>query len=79
MIKSKYEMNQKQEIYLNGPEGNAFWLLSYAKNTNKELQRHEVQTIEEGEQILKDMQSSDYENLITIFDEKYGSFYQLYR
>ena len=63
------------EIDLTGPEGNAFVLLGYAKRFAKQLGMNGV----EAEALINDMTSGDYENLLDIFDEKFGSFVTLYR
>jgi uncharacterized protein YbaP (TraB family) len=59
-------------IDLTGPQGNAFYLLGTANNLAKQLGLN-------GKEIMEDMKSSDYENLITIFDKHFGDFVTLYR
>ena len=63
------------EIDLTGPEGNAFVLLGYAKRYAKQLGMNGV----EAEEIVHEMQSSDYENLINVFDREFGDYVTLYR
>lgn len=63
---------RKQQIDLNSPEGNAFFLLGTASKLAKQLGLDE-------EAILKDMQSSDYEHLIQVFDKHFGDFIDLAR
>ena len=63
------------EIDLTGPEGNAFVLLGYAKRYAKQLGMNGV----EAEEIIHKMQSSDYENLINVFDKYFGDYVTLYR
>jgi hypothetical protein len=60
-------------IDLTGPQGNAFFLLGYAKKLAKQLDFEDV------EGLLDDMQSSDYEHLIQVFDEHFGDFVILER
>jgi hypothetical protein len=60
------------EIDLTGPQGNAFFLLGTAKTLAKQLGL-------DGNQITKEMMSGDYENLLQVFDENFGSFVTLYR
>ena len=69
MIKNKSDI-KKQEIDLSGPEGNSFVLLSYAKSFSKQLGLN-------FEEIAKEMKSSNYENLITVFDKYFGEFVDL--
>ena len=63
------------EIDLTGPDGNAFVLLGYAKRYAKQLGMNGV----EAEEIIHKMQSSDYENLINVFDKYFGDYVTLYR
>ena len=63
------------EIDLTGPEGNAFVLLGYAKRYAKQLGMNGV----EAEEIIHKMQSSDYENLINVFDKYFGDYVILER
>jgi len=64
--------NKKQVIDLTGPDGNAFVLLGTAKKFAKEL------NLNSGE-VLEEMMSGDYENLITVFDSYFGDFVDLER
>ena len=72
MIRDK---QQPKEIVidLTGPQGNAFFLLGYAKKLAKQLYFEDV------DGLLDDMQSSDYEHLIQVFDEHFGDFVILER
>tara|TARA_R110002012_G_scaffold314715_1_gene527693 strand:+ start:377 stop:592 length:216 start_codon:yes stop_codon:yes gene_type:complete len=71
MIREKQP--QKEIIIdLTGPDGNAFALMGYARRFAKQLGLDE-------KKILKEMQSSDYENLLEVFDENFGSFVILER
>ena len=60
------------EIDLTGPDGNAFVLLGKAKNLAKQLEL-------DGDDIIKDMTSGDYEHLLDVFDSHFGNFVTLYR
>lgn len=71
-IKSKSEMPSEITIDLTGPDGNAFALMGYAKNFSKQLDI-------DSTPIIKDMMSGDYENLLEIFEDNFGSFVTLYR
>jgi hypothetical protein len=60
------------EIDLTGPQGNAFYLLGTAKKLANQLGL-------DSKQILSQMQSGDYENLLQVFDNNFGSFVTLYK
>ena len=60
------------EIDLTGPQGNAFYLLGTAKNLASQLGL-------DGNQIMEEMKSGDYENLLQVFDKNFGSIVTLYR
>jgi hypothetical protein len=72
MIRDK---KQQSEIVidLTGPQGNAFFLLGYARKLAKQLDFEDV------DGLIDDMQSSDYEHLIQVFDEHFGDFVILER
>ena len=72
MIREKEERGGKVVIDLTGPEGNAFVLLGYAASYCKKLGWA-------AEPILEEMKSSDYENLIQVFDRHFGDFIILER
>ena len=72
MIKSKPKSNGKIEIDLTGPQGNAYYILGVAKNLCRQV----------GipfKPLMDEMTSGDYENLIKVFDDKFGSFVTMYR
>jgi hypothetical protein len=75
MIKDIEEKDGRVELDLTGPDGNAFALLGYAKNFAKQLEYPKEKT----NKLLEEMTSGDYENLVAIFDEHFGSFVTLYR
>ena len=71
MIRKK---QPKKEIIidLTGPDGNAFALMGYTKRFAKQLGL-------DSEEIISNMTSGDYENLLQVFDENFGSFVILER
>ena len=71
-IKSKSEMPSEITIDLTGPDGNAFALMGYAKKFARQLGV-------DSEEIISNMMSGDYENLLEVFEENFGSFVTLYR
>jgi len=71
MIKKK-QNNGKIEIDLTGPQGNAFYILGVAQNLCKQVGI-------DSKPILDDMRSGDYENLIKVFDDNFGSVVTMYR
>ena len=68
MIRSK-QPQREIVIDLTGPQGNAFYLLGFAKNFCKQLDMTKKNT----QAILDEMTSGDYENLIQVFDREFGS------
>lgn len=64
--------NRGIEIDLTGPNGNAFYLLGLAKDLAKQLEL-------KPEKILEEMKSSNYENLVIVFDKYFGDYVTLYR
>jgi len=59
-------------IDLTGPQGNAFYLLGTANNLAKQLGVS-------GKEIMEEMKSGDYENLVNTFDKYFGSIVTMYR
>ena len=59
-------------IDLTGPDGNAFALMGYAKRFAKQLGL-------DSSEIINEMTSGDYEHLLEVFDENFGSFVILER
>jgi hypothetical protein len=68
----KKKIGRRVIIDLTGPEGNAFSLLAYANRYARALNLDE-------EMITKEMQSSDYENLVMTFDKYFGEYVTLER
>jgi len=71
MILKKKETNGI-EIDLTGPQGNAYFLLGTATSLAKQLGLN-------GKEIVEEMKSSDYENLLQVFDTNFGNIVTLYR
>jgi hypothetical protein len=63
---------KKLEIDLTGPDGNAFVLLSIAKNLAKQLGL-------DGEMITKEMMLGDYEDLLQTMEDYFGEVIIMYR
>jgi hypothetical protein len=73
MIKAAGERRQQRmEIDLTGPDGNAFALLGLARRLAK-------QTGRDPQPILNKMKSGNYANLVRALDEEFGEFLVLYR
>jgi hypothetical protein len=70
MIRKK--RNNKPVIDLTGPEGNAYCLMGYANRYAKELGLNK-------NEIITEMNSGDYENLIQVFDKYFGDYVILER
>ena len=60
------------EIDLTGPQGNAFFLLGTATRLARQLDLNEYE-------VLNEMKSGDYENLLEVFDGYFGDIVTLYR
>lgn len=74
MIKNKIH-GIKPVIDLDGPQGNAFFLLGQAQAFANQLKWSK----EKLEKVMTEMKSSDYENLIKVFDENFGDYVDLER
>jgi hypothetical protein len=71
-IKKKKERFEKRVIDLNGPQGNAFFLLGMAEKWGLQMGL-------DTDEIKEEMTSGDYENLIQVFDSYFGSICDLER
>jgi hypothetical protein len=60
-------------IDISGPDGNAFALLGYAKRFGKQLSF----SSEKVNQIIENMTSGDYSNLLKVFQEEFGDYVEL--
>ena len=75
-IKSKSERTEQRiEIDLSGPAGNAFVLLKLADDLGKRLGYDS----DHRERILDDMRLSTYEMLLQVFDREFGDYVILWR
>jgi hypothetical protein len=63
---------RERVIDLTGPEGNAWALMAYAQDFAKQLNFN-------SKEILDEMQSDDYENLVSVFDKYFGDYVILER
>ena len=72
MIRKKVVSHEKPVIDLTGPDGNAFVLLSMAKEWAQELALS-------WEPIKEDMFSGDYEHLLEVIEKYFGSYIILER
>jgi hypothetical protein len=70
MIRNK--TNRTPVIDLSGPQGNAYFLLGQAGQLARELGLDETA-------IVNQMRSSDYENLVQVFDQHFGQYVILER
>ena len=59
-------------IDLTGPDGNAYVLMGYASRFCKQLGL-------DSDEVISEMKSGDYENLIEVFDRYFGTFVILER
>jgi hypothetical protein len=57
----------KMYIDIDGPNGNAFYLMAVARDFSKTLDLDE-------DEILADMKTGDYLNLLNVFEENFGDF-----
>jgi hypothetical protein len=72
MIVEKPTPPRMMEIDLTGPQGNAFFLLGTATRFARQLGMNEYE-------VLNEMKSGDYENLLEVFDKYFGDFVIMYR
>jgi|TARA_B100001248_G_scaffold261378_1_gene252376 hypothetical protein len=66
---------QKLEIDLTGPEGNAYVLMGYARTWGRQLgwSQNKINAL------IKVMMSSNYEVLVQVFDNHFGDYVTLWR
>lgn len=74
MIREKQEKSGPIIIDLTGPDGNAFALMAYAKRFATQLG-----WADKGSALIGEMMSGDYEHLLEVFDNAFGSFVILER
>jgi hypothetical protein len=70
MIVSK--QHRQTVIDLTGPNGNAYYLLAQAGQYARQLGL-------DGDQIITEMKSGDYKNLVAVFDHYFGDYVILER
>lgn len=70
----KSRKNEKIIINLNGPQGNAYYLMGVVQSTFTKSGAREL-----GQSIVKQMMEGDYENLIRLFDLYLGNHFDLVR
>lgn len=68
----KKQPKGKRSIDLTGPDGNAYYLLGTAQSWAKQMGL-------DVDKVIAEMKSSDYENLIEVFDKYFGSICDLER
>lgn len=64
--------SRRLTVDLSGPDGNAYALLGLARKLGQQLSLN-------GSDICAEMMSSDYENLIQVFEKHFGAHVDLYR
>lgn len=70
MIRDK--VHSTPVIDLSGPQGNAFFLLAQAERYARQLGL-------DSDQIITEMKSGDYKNLVAVFDHYFGDYVILER
>lgn len=63
----KKTVGERPIIDLTGPDGNAFALIGYAKRFGRELGY-------DTDNIIEEMTSSNYDNLLEVFEEYFGDY-----
>ena len=71
-IRRKNAFDSEITIDLTGPDGNVFVLMGKAKGFARDLGL-------DGDEIINEMKSSDYQNAVQVFDNYFGSFVTLLR
>ena len=72
-MKSRDEWEDRRpEIDLCGPNGNAYALMAFARRWAKDLEL-------DGDAILDDMKSGDYEHLLEVLEKHFGEYVTFYR
>ena len=72
IVKKEDKPEQRIEVDLTGPDGNAFVLMGLAKRWAKDLGL-------DGEMITKEMMLGDYENLLDVIEHYFGDYVLMYR
>lgn len=66
------------EIDLKSPQGNAYYIMGVANNIMKQINR-EIPGRYDSEAIMAEMQSGDYENLLSVMETHFGDYVIMYR
>lgn len=69
---TREKTNQKPVIDLTGPDGNAFCLMGFASGYAEQLGLN-------SKEIIDQMKSGDYENLLQVFEKYFGEYVILER
>lgn len=75
MIREKTQNSGPIIVDLNGPDGNAFVLLGMAKKFGRQLGWDSSKC----QNLINEMMSGDYEDLLRVFDREFGTFVILER
>ena len=70
ILSSDNRQNVRPVVDLKSPQGNAYYLLGYARKLSKQLEIN-------FHLVEQEMTSGDYKNLIKVFDEYFGDFVDL--
>lgn len=63
--------NQGRVIDLDGPQGNAYFLMGQARRWGNQIEKGK------GEKLVKEMSTGDYLNLLRVFEREFGMFCEL--
>ena len=66
------KIDRPMVIDLTGPQGNAFYLMGFASKNARKFGLN-------GSDVLEEMKSGDYENLVQVFDNYFGEYVILER
>ena len=66
------KVDRPMVIDLTGPQGNAFYLMGFASKNARKFGLN-------GSDVLEEMKSGDYENLVQVFDNYFGEYVILER
>ena len=75
MIVDERPVNSKIKIDLRGPDGNAFVLLGITWQILRAIGYTESAV----DEVLREMKSGDYENLLQVMDREVGEYVVMYR
>ena len=66
------------EIDLKSPQGNAYYIMGVTGNIMKQINR-EIPGRYDSEAIMAEMESGDYENLLSVMETHFGDYVIMYR